>query len=270
MTDILIGEKGTLDKYEGDAIIAFFGAPMEIPDHPLRACRVAVAMQNRLLRLCEKWRNDKQRPDEPDRNTKGLGPEEWAPGDKWPRIVHQMKMRIGINTGEIVVGNMGSAMRMNYTMMGDPVNLAARLEAAGKQYGVYTLVSENTLAFEFTDETSDTLTVRDMVETRFIDTIAVVGKSEPVRVYEVWAMKGELTVADQNLVKIFDEGMQHYLRMEWDPAIARFSESLTLERFSAGKTTPSEVYIERCRLFKENPPAGPGQRWDGVYRLTKK
>ncbi|MFH1952109.1 MAG: adenylate/guanylate cyclase domain-containing protein [Pseudomonadota bacterium] len=144
MTDILIADKGTLDKYEGDAIIAFFGAPMEIPDHSFRACRVGVAMQNRLRELGEKWRNEKQKPDEPDRNSKGLPPEEWEPGDKWPKIVHQMKMRIGINTGEIVVGNMGSSMRMNYTMMGDPVNLAARLEEAGKQYGIYMLVSENT------------------------------------------------------------------------------------------------------------------------------
>ena len=258
MTDILISEKGTLDKYEGDAIIAFFGAPMEIPEHPLRACRVAVAMQQRLLNLCDKWRSEKQGPDEPDRNTKGLPPEEWRPGDKWPRIVHQMKMRIGINTGEIVVGNMGSAMRMNYTMMGDPVNLAARLEAAGKQYGVYALASENTLAFEFTDANGETVKVRDMIETRFIDTIAVVGKSEPVRVYEVWSMRGELTAEEQDLARIFDQGIQHYLRMEWDLAIAAFSEALKVERTPDGNTTPSQVYIERCRLFKENPPARPG------------
>jgi len=270
MTDILISEKGTLDKYEGDAIIAFFGAPMEIPDHPLRACRVAVAMQRRLLQLCEKWRSERQPPGAPDRNTKGLPPGEWAPGDKWPEIVHRMRMRIGINTGEIVVGNMGSAMRMNYTMMGDPVNLAARLEAAGKQYGVYTLVSEHTLTFEFQNETGEPVRARDLLETRFIDTIAVVGKTEPVRVYEVWAMKGDLTPAEKDLARIFDEGMQHYLNMEWDPAIARFSESLRLERFPDGKTTPSHVYAERCRRFKENPPVAPGETWDGVFRLTQK
>jgi len=270
MTDILISEKGTLDKYEGDAIIAFFGAPMEIPDHALTACRVAVTMQEKLLELREKWRSERQRPDEPNRNTKGLPPEEWEPGDKWPKVVHQMKMRIGINTGEIVVGNMGSAMRMNYTMMGDPVNLAARLEEAGKQYGVYTLVSENTLAIEFTNENGEKVRVRDMLEARFIDNIAVVGKSEPVRVYEVWAMKGELTGAEQNLVRICDEGMQCYLRMEWDQAIARFSESLELERVPDGKTTPSQVYIQRCKTFKQHPPTGPGQKWDGVYRLTEK
>jgi len=270
MTDILISEKGTLDKYEGDAIIAFFGAPMEIPDHSLRACRVAVSMQDRLLELCEKWGKERQRPDEPNRNTKGLPPEEWEPGDKWPKVVHQMKMRIGINTGEIVVGNMGSAMRMNYTMMGDPVNLAARLEEAGKQYGVYTLVSENTLAFEFTNESGETARVGDMLEFRFIDNIAVVGKSEPVRVYEVWTMKGGITHAEQDLVKIFDEGMQRYLRMEWDQAIAKFSESFKIERVPDGKTTPSEVFIQRCKTFKEHPPAGPGETWDGVFRLTEK
>ena len=270
MTDILINEKGTLDKYEGDAIIAFFGAPMEIPDHALTACRVAVDMQEKLLELRKKWRSERQRPDEPNRNTKGLSPEEWEPGDKWPKVVHQMKMRIGINTGEIVVGNMGSAMRMNYTMMGDPVNLAARLEEAGKQYGVYTLVSENTLAIEFTNESGEKVRVRDMLEARFIDNIAVVGKSEPVRVYEVWAMKGELTGAEEDLVRIFDEGMQHYLRMEWDQAIARFSKSFELERVPDGKTTPSQVYIQRCKTFKQHPLAGPGQEWDGVYRLTEK
>ena len=259
MTDILINEKGTLDKYEGDAIIAFFGAPMEIPDHTLRACRVAVAMQEKLLELCEKWRNEKQRPDEPNRNTKGLPPEDWAHGDKWPKVVHRMKMRIGINTGEIVVGNMGSAMRMNYTMMGDPVNLAARLEEAGKQYGVYTLVSENTLAFEFDNENGEKVRVGDMVEARFIDNIAVVGKSEPVKVFEVWAMRGEATDGELNLVRIFDEGMKHYLKIEWDQAIARFSESLNLERVPDGKTTPSEVYIRRCESFKENPPVTPGE-----------
>ena len=192
MTDILINEKGTLDKYEGDAIIAFFGAPMEIPDHALRACRVAVSMQQTLTGLCEKWKHEKQDPHDSDRNTKGLAATEWKPGDRWPFIVHSMKMRIGINTGEIVVGNMGSAMRMNYTMMGDPVNLAARLEEAGKQYGVYILVSEDTLKMEITDNDGHVKRVLDMVDVRFIDTIAVVGKSEPVRVYELCAMKGRL------------------------------------------------------------------------------
>ena len=270
MTDILINEMGTLDKYEGDAIIAFFGAPMAVPDHSLRACRVAVAMQQKLRDLCLKWRDEKQNPHDPDRNTKELSPEEWRPGDKWPVIVHGMKMRIGINTGEIVVGNMGSAMRMNYTMMGDPVNLAARLEEAGKQYGVYILVSEDTLQGEITDEHGNTKQIFDMVEVRFIDTIAVMGKSEPVRVYELCAMKDGLTAKEKDLIRIFNLGIAHYLEMAWDQAIARFEEALKLERIPDGKTTPSQVYIDRCLAYKEKPPVTLGEKWDCVCRLTKK
>ncbi|MBT3258446.1 MAG: adenylate/guanylate cyclase domain-containing protein, partial [Deltaproteobacteria bacterium] len=270
MTDILINEMGTLDKYEGDAIIAFFGAPMEVPDHTLRACRVAVSMQEALTGLCEKWGKEKQDPHDPNRNTKSLEATEWKPGDKWPLIVHSMKMRVGINTGEIVVGNMGSAMRMNYTMMGDPVNLAARLEEAGKQYGVYILVSEETLKWEITDDNGDTKQVFDMVEVRFIDTIAVVGKSEPVRVYELCAMKGDLTAKEKDLIKLFDRGMDHYLKMEWDRAMAVFEKAAEIERVPDGKTTPSHVYMDRCQGCKVNPPVASGEIWDGVCRLTKK
>ena len=269
MTGILINEKGTLDKYEGDAILAFFGAPMDLHDHALRACRVALAMQDKLGELREKWRNEKLAPGEPDRNTKNMPPDEWIPGDKWPKIVHEMKMRIGINSGEIVVGNMGSSIRMNYTMMGDPVNLAARLEAAGKQYGVYTSVSEYTLDLELNDN-GEKKKISDMVEARMIDNITVVGKSEPVRVYELCAVKGGLTDQEKQLFKIFDQSMQHYLKMEWDEAIAKFNESRNLERVSVGNITPSEVYVQRCQTFKENPPVAPGEQWDGVFRLTKK
>lgn len=270
MTNILIADRGTLDKYEGDAIIAFFGAPMDVPDHPLRACRVALAMQNSLVDLCKKWRSQTQRPDESDRNTQGLPSEEWVPGDKWPKIVHEMKTRIGINTGEIIVGNMGSATRMNYTMMGDPVNLAARLEAAGKQYGVYILVSEYTLGQEVAVEGGDNKKIIDMVEARFIDKITVAGRSEPVKVYELCAMKGDLSEQEKTLFDVFEKGIGHYLKMEWDKAISSFKESLKLERIPDGKTTPSQVYIHRCESFKKNPPVDPAQTWDGIYRLTKK
>ena len=270
MTDILMDESGTLDKYEGDAIIAFFGAPMALPDHPLRACRAAVSMQQKLADLREKWRHENQAPDDPDRNTNGLSDEEWRPGDKWPLIVYDMKMRIGINSGDIVVGNMGSAMRMNYTMMGDAVNLAARLEEAAKQYGVYTLVSEMTLQVEFTDEDGNTKRVFDMVEVRYIDTIAVVGKSIPVRVYELCAMKGELSDKDADLIKKFDEGISHYLEMEWEKALLCFEEALKIERFPDGKITPSKLYVERCRAYRVNSPVSPGEGWDCVCRLTEK
>jgi adenylate cyclase len=161
-------------------------------------------------------------------------------------------------------------MRMNYTMMGDPVNIAARLEAAGKQYGVYTMVSEHTLDLEFTNENNEKKRIMDMVEARMIDNITVVGKSEPVKVYEVCAMKGGLSDQEKELFEVFDEGMQHYLKMEWDEAVAKFNEALKIERVPDGKTTPSEVYIRRCKTFGDNPPVAPGEKWDGVFRLTKK
>ncbi len=269
MTDIFIAEEGTLDKYEGDAIVAFIGAPLDVPDHALRACRAAVSMQAKLLELREKWSSEKELPGE-SRNVKGFPPEVWTPGDKWPAIVHQMRMRIGINTGEIVVGNMGSAMRMNYTMMGDAVNLAARLEAGSKQYGVYTMLSEYVLDNQFTDEKGETHTIRDLVEVRFIDRLTVVGKSEPVEVYELCAMKGGLTSQEQELLKLFAQGIEQYRRMEWDQAMATFQQSDTIERYPDAATTPSRVFLKRCQEYKANPPVPAGQTWDGVYRMTKK
>jgi adenylate cyclase len=270
MTDILIAEGGTLDKYEGDAIVAFLGAPMPLPDHPLRACKVAVAMQHALLDLRKKWQREKQLPHEANRNIKNLPPEEWFPGEKWPKVVHGMKMRIGINSGDIVIGNMGSTMRMNYTMMGDPVNLAARLEEGAKQLGIYTAVSEYTLNLEYVNEDGEKEKTMDEVEARFIDKITVVGKSEPVKVYELCAMKGGLSPQEKELFNIFDKGIKHYQRMEWDQAISYFKKSYRLERIPDGNTTPSEVYIKRCLMYKKNPPVVPGKKWDGVFRMTKK
>ena len=270
MTDILIKDRGTLDKYEGDAIVAFIGAPMHVPDHAYRSCRVAVQMQDSLKELRAKWQAEKQLPGEPERNVKGYPPEVWAPGDKWPKVVHQMLVRIGLNSGEIVVGNMGSTMRMNYTMMGDAVNLAARLESGAKQYGVYNLISEYVLDQPAWDEQGAEVTVADMVEVRFIDNIAVVGKSEPVKVYELAALKGGLTQGEERLFELFGQGMDKYLAMQWDEAIALFEEAEKIERVPEGKTTPSRAYIQRCIQFKAEPPAAPGEEWDGVFRMTKK
>jgi len=244
---------------------------MQIPDHPLRACRVAVTMQSTLMNLRGKWKSEKQLPGEPVRNMKNVEPEAWTQGDKWPQVVHDMKMRIGINSGEIVVGNMGSSMRMNYTMMGDSVNLAARLEAGAKQFGVYTVVSENTLNMEYVNEKGEKERAMDQVEARFIDTITVVGKSEPVNIYELCAMKGGLTEQEKRLFDVFDRGIRCYRNMQWDDAIKYFREAEKIERIPDGATTPSEVYIRRCMAYKVNPPiCAPGQKWDCVFRMTKK
>jgi adenylate cyclase len=240
MTDLLLGDLGTLDKYEGDAIIAFFGAPMTLEDHAIRACRVAVHMQSSLLVLREKWVSE---------------------GDKWPEIVHAMRMRIGINSGPMVTGNMGSRSRMNYTMMGDSVNLAARLEEAAKQYGIFTQVSQSTILL-----TGDEFVAREL------DTIRVMGKSEPVTTFDLFGIKGETEDNLLQLKEYFEAGLAHYKAQEWDQAVDKFNQSLVFENLrypdlEGKKTNPSLIYVDRCNEFKENPPA---EDWDGVYTLTSK
>jgi len=240
MTDLLLGDLGTLDKYEGDAIIAFFGAPMELEDHAVRACRVAIHMQSSLLVLRKKWASE---------------------GDKWPVVVHAMRMRIGINSGPMVTGNMGSRSRMNYTMMGDSVNLAARLEEAAKQYGIFTQVSESTLNL-----TGESFVAREL------DTIRVMGKSEPVTTFDLIGITGE---TEENLLQLkehFEAGLALYKSQEWDQALEKFQEALICENLrypdlEGVKTNPSLIYIDRCNDFKTNPPP---EDWDGVYTLTTK
>jgi adenylate cyclase len=236
MTDILISHFGTLDKYEGDAIIAFFGAPMAMPDHAQAACRTALAMQEQLGVLRAKWRSE---------------------GDKWPNIVHDMRMRIGVNTGPIVTGNMGSKMRMNYTMMGDSVNLAARLESAAKQYGVYTMISNFTYDI-----------IKNEFEVRELDKIMVVGKSEPVVVYELLAEKGNLDAQITKVIDRYREALALYYARQWDAAMAILVETEAVEPYRALSTkNPSKELMKRCEERKKNPP---GADWDGSSSLTSK
>lgn len=239
MTEILLHENGTLDKYEGDAIIAFFGAPMPLEDHAIRACHTAIQMQSTLAQLRIRWRHE---------------------GDKWPTVVHSMSMRIGINSGEIVTGNMGSYRRMNYTMMGDAVNLAARLESAAKQYGVFILISEATY-----------LLLNDQFAVRQLDTIRVVGKAQPITTYELLALKTQLTDEIQQLITHFEQGRHYYLKQQWQLAIESFTRAQALEgcRFPDLKLTvdPSQIYLLRCRGYLQHPPE-PG--WQGVHTLTNK
>lgn len=245
MTDTLLGNEGTLDKYEGDAIIAFFGAPMPLENHAQSACETAVDMQDKLMGLRKKWASE---------------------GDKWPKVVHDMHMRIGINSGDIVTGNMGSTMRKNYTMMGDAVNLAARLESAAKQYGAYIQISEDTQ--------------KNLVEGTFIyrslDTVRVVGKSLPVKTFELLQKAGcENEDKLKQLVKLWESARKCYLEMKWDEAIQLFTQCLDLEphhpdRDPGSKTTPSHVYIKRCEAYKLHPPVAEGETWDGVYTATEK
>ena len=170
-----------------------------------------------------------------------------------------MRMRIGINTGEITTGNMGSAVRMNYTMMGDAVNLAARLESAAKYYGVYTMISSYTYN-----------KVKDVFETRKLDVITVVGKSEPVTIYELICEKGKMTAEETELTKLYNLGVDRYYAREFEKALDCFTKADELEpnrKISPVKQTPSRRFSEMCKKYMAEPP---GIDWDGVNRLTSK
>ena len=225
MTDILLASGGIIDKYEGDAIMAFWGAPVPQEDHATRACLAALDNQARMTELREEF------------SRMNLPP---------------VFARIGINTGEMIIGNMGSSQRFDFTVIGDSVNLASRLEGAGKEYGTSIIISEDTY-----------LQTRDAVEVRELDFLQVKGKQQPVRIYELLARKGELDPQKARGYAIFAEGLALYRKAQWEEAIRRFQQALEL----APDDGPAKTFIRRCQTYKENLPAG---EWDGVYRLTTK
>jgi adenylate cyclase len=184
MTEIILDAGGTLDKYEGDAIVAFWNAPLDDPDHAFRACRAALSCQKRL---------------------EEIGP------DLVKRFGLEIRARIGLNTGPAVVGNMGSSRRFDYTAMGDTINLAARLEGACKTYGVLILVGERT--FE---------SVQDRILAREVDRVRVVGKKRPVRVFELIGELGAVAPAEIDKISLFHKGLELYRNWQWDEAITIF------------------------------------------------
>jgi adenylate cyclase len=224
MTQLILDDQGLVDKYIGDAIMAVYGAPLSMPDHAYRACHTAVHMMTTLQGLQERW------------GAQGL-----------PRI----DIGIGINTGEMVVGNMGSALRFNYTVMGDAVNLASRLEGANKTYGTRIIISDSTWE-----------QVCDRLATRELDVIQVKGKATPTRIFEVLGFP-PLPAAQARLVQDFESGMRAYRARRWDEALSLFQQ--TLQYVPADM--PSQLYIQRCMTFKEMPPP---QEWDGVYIMQTK
>lgn len=235
MTNILLEHKGTLDKYIGDAIVAFYGAPVPLENHEYHACLTALEMEKKLAILRSQWASE---------------------GD-WPELVHNIRHRVGLNTGEMVTGNMGSSMRMNYTMMGDTVNLAARLEPAAKHYGVYLIVAENTQK-----------AVANQFEWRFLDFLRVKGKNKPVKAYELISLKNEMTDDQSQLVQAFNQGMDLYQKQDWTKAKKQFKDASALEEdFLMRPTTPSAIYINRCDQFKVEPPE---KDWDGVFTMKTK
>jgi class 3 adenylate cyclase len=227
MSDAILAEKGTIDKYEGDAIIAFFGAPLDLEDHALRACVSAITMKKIEEELNKTILEQKLSP-------------------------YPIFTRIGINTGDMVAGNMGTENKMNYTIMGNAVNLAARLEGVNKQYGTAILASEATVR-----ETGDQLF------TRKLDRVRVVGINEPVRLYELLDTAEHATPHQKELVAIFHEALDNFEKRDWKQAGVGFGKALALK----ADDSPSKIYYERAVEFSKKPP---NNAWDGVYNLTSK
>lgn len=184
MTDIILSLGGTLDKYEGDAMIAFWNAPLDQPDHALRACRAALRCQKRLAELRPEFKR---------------------------RFGSEVFARIGVHSGPAVVGNMGSEKRFDYTAMGDTMNLASRLEGACKQYKVATLIGEPTRDM-----------VKAAIVTREIDMIRVVGKKTPVRVFEPVGEREETASGEIEKAALFERGLEAYRNRDWDGAVETF------------------------------------------------
>ncbi|MFW5827026.1 MAG: adenylate/guanylate cyclase domain-containing protein, partial [Alkalispirochaeta sp.] len=227
MSDIILQLQGTIDKFEGDAIISFFGAPVPYLDHPSRACLAAVRMKK-----IEDYLNDH------------FLSEQLSP--------HPLATRIGLNTGEMVVGNMGTANRMDYTIMGHAVNLAARLEGVNKQYGTWILASELTYR-----------EAEDEFAARKLDRVRVVGVSEPVRLFEIIDEASQLPEEKRQLLDEFHEGLELFEEREFGEAGGRFSR-LNREFPDDG---PSKTFFDRCTKFQKEPPP---PTWDGVFNLTSK
>lgn len=216
MTARILAEEGTLDKYEGDAILAFWNAPLDQKDHALRACRAALGCQRRLAEVQDRLRGR-------------------AGGD--------LRMRIGIHSGPVVVGNLGSRTRFDYTVLGDAANLASRLEGANKAFGTYLMVSQATWG-----------RVAERFIGREIGEVVVVGRETPVQVFEPLGFAGD---PEPPWLAAYRVGLDHLRGGRADDALAAFER--------AGEDPVARRYARRLRQLREG-----GESWDGVWRLTSK
>jgi len=226
MTEIILNYDGIIDKYEGDAIMAEFGAPVHYPDHALKACYASLEMERHLKQLSRKWRREGK---------------------------PVLTCRAGINTGNMVVGNMGSKKVFDYTVLGDEVNLASRLEGANKLFGTRTIISESTY-----------VEVKNGVVTRPLDLIIVKGKQKPVYVYELLARKDEpLDEALRKMLPLYHDGIHYYHYRRWELAAESFRYCLKLLPGDG----PSKLYLRRVVQYAKNPPPPD---WDGVFEMKTK
>ncbi len=226
MTDIVLKYGGYLDKYDGDAIMAAYGVPIEEEDHAERACFAALEMQEKLRELRRNWQAE-NRP--------------------------LLQARIGINSGNMIAGNIGGKHRFDYTVIGDSVNLAARLEGVNKMYGTSIIVSEETHEL-----------AKEKIIVRELDYIRVKGKTKPVRVFELLARRDR--GIDHQYAAVFSHfarGLEHYRLQNWKRAIFEFRRVLQLKQDDG----PATEFLRRCEVFMQSPrPA----TWDGVFEMRGK
>ncbi len=224
MTEIVFKNKGTLDKYIGDAVMAFFGAPISSQDHAYRACMCALESLEKLREIQKEFA---------------------------ARGLPQIDVGIGINTAEVCVGNMGSKIVRNYTVMGDGVNLGARLEGTNKEYGTRILISESTYQ-----------EVKDRLYAREVDWVRVKGKNQPIRIYELLFKQAQpLTHAEE--LQVFSQAYNFYRQRDFQQALKLFEQCLKMN----SEDSLAEVYRARCADSIENPPPPD---WDGVYVMKTK
>lgn len=221
---IILDHDAMVDKYIGDAIMAIFGAPIPKELHAASACLTALEVHRQLKAFYEKKSAD----------------------------LPHFQTRIGLNTGKMVIGNIGSEMHMNYTVIGDAVNLASRLEGANKEYGTHIIISESTYQ-----------QAKDLIEVRELDYLRVKGKAIPIRIYELLSEKGGLAPKEREKVECFAEALQLYRKQEWANAIRRFEEVLRI----APDDGPAKTYIRRCQMLAQEVLP---ENWDGVYVMKTK
>jgi adenylate cyclase/guanylate cyclase len=222
MTDVIENHGGYVDKYIGDSIVAVFGAPADDPDHAANAARAALECGTRLDEL--------NRDDDAFRDVK-------------------LKQRIGINSGEAVVGNFGSSRRFNYSVMSDAVNLASRLEGANKFYGSTVIASEATVAL-----------AGDGFAWRELDAIRVKGRMQPLQIYELLATADGLTEQQKAANADYAEGLARWRAGEFAAAAACFERSANTDR-------PASIFLDRARELAASPPDG---EWDAIRTLESK
>lgn len=226
MTEIIFKYNGTLDKFEGDAVMAFWGAPLNDPNHTIHALEAALEMRLQTKRISEIWKD---------------------------RLHFDIYTRIGINTGEVIVGNMGSKRKFDFTVMGDNVNISARLEAINKFYGTDIIVSERTIK-----NNMEKYLIREL------DNLLVKGKSKPIKIFQLISESNEISDIDwQFIIKEFEEGIRLYREKDFRQSIQRFQKIVNIYP----NDKPSLLYIKRCEEFIQNPP---DTNWQGISEVLIK